>query len=237
MKKYFKVLSADNRSCNGGSTDLAWSLPVENPDGTWTPGEWMPEIQGELELCANGYHLTDADHLLDWLNASVYEAEPSKEMLEGNDKIVCRSVRLLRKMHWSDRIARLFACDCAERVLPIYEKDYPKDKRPRQAIEVARRYAEGKASDSELAAARAAARAAAWDAAGAAARAAAWDAAWTAAWAAAGAAAGAAARTAAWAATRDAARAAERQWQVKRLMWYLGDECGKVIKEAERGNG
>ena len=233
MKKYFKVLSADNRSCNGGSTDLAWSLPVENPDGTWTPGEWMPEIQGDLEFCANGYHLTDTEHLLDWLNASVYEAEPSKEMLEGNDKIVCRSVRLLRKMHWSDRIARLFACDCAERVLPIYEKDYPKDKRPRQAIEVARRYAEGKASDSELAAAWTAARAAAWDAAWTAARAAAWAAAWDAAWDAVWDAARDAAMDATWA----AAWAAERQWQAKRLMWYLGDECGKVIKEAERGNG
>ena len=221
MKKYFKVLSEDNRSCNGGSTDLAWSLPVENPDGTWTPGEWMPEIQGELELYANGYHLTDADHLLDWLNASVYEAEPSKEMLEGNDKIVCRSVRLLRKMHWSDRIARLFACDCAERTLPIFEKDYPDDKRPRHAVEVARLYADGKASESELAAARDAATDAATDAAWDAARAAAWD----------------AARAAAWAAARTAAGDKEHKWQVKRLMWYLGDECGKVIKEAERGNG
>ena len=229
MKKYFKVLSADNRSCNGGSTDLAWSLPVENPDGTWTPGEWMPEIQGELELCANGYHLTDTEHLLDWLNATIYEAEPSEERIESDDKIVCRSVRLLRKMHWDDRVARLFACDCAARVLPIYEKDYPKDKRPRHAVEVARLYADGKASESELAAARDAATDAAMDATWAAA----WDAAWAAVWA--------AARAAAWAAARTAARAAawdkEHKWQVKRLMWYLGDECGKVIKEAERGNG
>ena len=216
---------------------MEWSLPVQNADGSWTPGAWMPEVQGDLELCANGYHLTDTDHLLDWLNASVYEAEPSKEMLEGNDKIVCRSVRLLRKMHWDDRVARLFACDCAERVLPIYEKDYPKDKRPRQAIEVARRYAEGKASDSELAAARAAAWDEAWTAAWDAARTAAWDAAWDAAWAAARDAAGDAAWAAAWDAAGDAAGDKEHKWQVKRLMWYLGDECGKVIKEAERGNG
>ena len=237
MKKYFKVLSADNLCCNGGSTDLAWSLPVENPDGTWTPGEWMPEVQGDLEFCANGYHLTDTEHLLSWLNASVYEAEPSEEKLAGNDKIVCRSVRLLRKMHWSDRIARLFACDCAERTLPIFEKDYPDDKRPRHAVEVARLYADGKASESELAAARDAATDATWAAATDAARAAAWDAAWAAAWDAARAAAWAAARAAARDAAMDATWAAERQWQAKRLMWYLGDECGKVIKEAERGNG
>ena len=81
---------------------------------------------------------------------------------------------------------RLFACDCAEQALPIYEKDYPDDKRPRQAVETARLFAEGKATQEELAAAGAAARAAAWAAARyaayAAADAAAWDAAAAAAW-------------------------------------------------------
>jgi hypothetical protein len=209
MMRYFKVLDINDRSCNGGSPDLVWSLPVQNEDGTWTPGEWMPEVQGNLELCANGYHLTDTDHLLDWLNATIYEAEPSEELIEGDDKIVCRSVRLLRKMHWDDRVARLFACDCAERVLPIYERDYPDDKRPRHVIEVARLFAEGKTSDRELDAARDAAR----DAAGGAA----WDAAWSAAWS--------AAWDAAWGAAWNAARAAacdkERKWQIGRLMKYL----------------
>jgi hypothetical protein len=74
----------------------------------------------------------------------------------------------------SDKLARLFACDCAERVLPIFERRYPDDKRPRTCIEVSRRYAIGQATDQERDAARAAARAAARDAA----RAAAWDAAW-----------------------------------------------------------
>ena len=95
-KRYLKVLDADNRSCNGGSTGLEWSLPVQNADGSWTPGKWMPEVTGDLELCANGYHLTDTEHLLDWLNATIYEAEPSEERIESDGKIVCRSVRLLR---------------------------------------------------------------------------------------------------------------------------------------------
>jgi hypothetical protein len=65
---------------------------------------------------------------------------------------------------------RLFACDCAEQVLPLFEREYPEDKRPRVAIETARRFANGEATQQELAAA--------WDAAGAAAGAAAWAAAW-----------------------------------------------------------
>ena len=48
-----------------------------------------------------------------------------------------------------DRLLRLAACDFAEAVLPIFEKRYPEDKRPRAAIEVARRFANGEATDAE----------------------------------------------------------------------------------------
>ncbi|GAH17203.1 unnamed protein product, partial [marine sediment metagenome] len=110
------------------------------------------------------------------------------------------------------QILRAMAADFAESVLPIFEKQYPADKRPREAIEVARRYARGEATAAAWAAtgaaARAAARAATGAAAWAAARAAAGAATGAAAWAAARAAAGAAARAAAWAAAGDAARAA-----------------------------
>ena len=111
-----------------------------------------------------------------------------------------------------DKVARLMACDFAEEVLPIFKKARPKDKRPEEAIRIARLYAEDKATDKARAAAGAAAEAAAGAAARAAARAAAWAAAEAAAWAAARdaarAAAGAAAGAAAWAAAWDAAGAA-----------------------------
>ena len=35
----------------------------------------------------------------------------------------------------------LIACECAELVLPIFEKEYPNDNRPRKAIKAARAYA------------------------------------------------------------------------------------------------
>ncbi|MBI9081608.1 MAG: hypothetical protein JEY79_17950 [Pseudodesulfovibrio sp.] len=78
-----------------------------------------------------------------------------------------------------DREKRLFACACACRVLPEVEKLNPGDMRPRQAVETAALFAEGSATEDELAAAWAAARAAARDAAWAAY----WDAAWAAYWA------------------------------------------------------
>ena len=56
----------------------------------------------------------------------------------------------------SDTVSRLMAADFAESVLHLYEKSYPEDKRPRLAIEAARKYALG-----DIGAARDAAQAAA----------------------------------------------------------------------------
>jgi hypothetical protein len=121
----------------------------------------------------------------------------------------------------TEKILIEFACRCAEHVLVNYEKLYPDDKRPREAIEAARAYAEGRGS-----AAEAAARAA--EAAEAARAAEADEAAWAAAEAAAEAARAAAeaaaeaAGAAAWAAW--AARAAwadEQEWQTKTFLELL----------------
>ena len=96
------------------------------------------------------------------------------------------ALRAVTKHPDGEMVMRLMAVEFAAAVLPIYEKEYPNDDRPRKAIEAARAYANGKITDKERDAAwvaawaaRAAARDAArdaWDAAGAAAGAAAWDA-------------------------------------------------------------
>lgn len=107
------------------------------------------------------------------------------------------------------RICRLFAADCAEKVLHIFEAERPDDDRPRRAIEVAR---DPSATDSE----RCDAGDAAWDA-GAAVGATARDA----ARAAARAASDEAAEDVAWAAAWAAAVEAAREAQADRLRQYL----------------
>ena len=100
---------------------------------------------------------------------------------------------------------RLFAVRCARRVQHLMT-----DARSVEAIDVAERHANGRATDDELDAAQDAAWSAAWSAARAAAQDAAWsaaqDAARDAAWSAARAAAQDAARDAAWSAAWSAAR-------------------------------
>jgi hypothetical protein len=200
------VLNADLTSRNGGTYQ-------------WVLGEWAPEIAGELVPCENGYHVCQEDDLLNWLGPVICEAEVGGQVLRAGGKTVARTARIVKVLDtWNERTARLFACDCAEQALPVFESQRPDDDRPRTAIEVARRlFARGEATADELAAAWMAA-----DAAVAAARAAA-GAAWDAAWDAAGAAAWMAA-DAARAATRAAAWAAERRWQTERLMAYLRGE-------------
>ncbi len=129
---------------------------------------------------------------------------------------------ILRTELVPEKLLHEVAIYCAEKVLPLFETEYPGDMRPRDAIETMKRRLRGEASDAEFAEAREAA----WDAADrgeelsvdlTAARAAAWDAARAAARAAeavsidylTNAIAAEAARAAAWDAARAAARAAE----------------------------
>jgi hypothetical protein len=170
---YYKVLSKEGKACHGGTGK--WSLPKLQEDGTYKPGRWMPRIADPIP-CERGYHLFERKDVLQWLGDTCYEAEYRGTMVahEDDDKVAVESARLLRPMpNWDDKTLRLFACRVAEDVLPLFERQCPDDDRPRKAIEVMRRYANGEVTGEE----RAAARAAAWAAAWAAARDAAWDAA------------------------------------------------------------
>lgn len=137
------------KSCNGG--DYVWDLPAKNSDGTWTPGNWAKKIYGKLIPCNNGYHICGKNDLVCWLNKEIYEAEYRGEIIRNIDNYLVREVRLLCKIEtWNERVARLFAADCAERVLPNYEARYPNDKRLRLIIKAARDYANGKITSDEL---------------------------------------------------------------------------------------
>ena len=112
----------------------------------------------------------------------------------------------LRAVDGHKKEMRLYAVWCARQVQHLMN-----DPRSLAALDMAERYANGQATDAELAAAQDAELAAAQDAAWAAARDAAWAAARDAAWAAARDAAWAAARDAAWDAARDAQTAEFRR--------------------------
>ena len=71
------------------------------------------------------------------------------------------AVWALRAVDNHGKEIRLFACDCAENVLNLFEMKFPNDNRPRKAIETARQFANGECNEDELNSARAAAETAA----------------------------------------------------------------------------
>lgn len=110
----------------------------------------------------------------------------------------------LRATKVSGNALRHFAADCAESVLPIFEATYPGDSRARTAIETARRYADGLASNDALAVATKAAETAVREA-----------------------------ETSAWAAKYSAKAAWAPAWAAKAAAWVAGDFAWTTGRAAE----
>jgi hypothetical protein len=169
-------------------------------------GDGRPVVVGEtltveppIIPCRQGLHASRRaiDALAYAPGALVCRVRCSGEIVEEGDKLAC-SERTVLWMADAARVLRLFACDIAEDALLAERK---RGREPHadswRAIDVARRWVDGKATDAE----RSAARSAAWSAA----RSAAESAAWSAAESAARSAAESAARSAAWSAAWSAA--------------------------------
>ena len=124
---YYKWLRADR------------SAPIGT--GKWAQGRWK-SVKGDIIPCENGLHLCRQKDLLHHINERLWMAEidPS-DLIECADKIVVRRARIIAPVETiNDRTLRLFACDCAERVVHL-----AKDTRCNDSIAVARRFARGRA--------------------------------------------------------------------------------------------
>jgi hypothetical protein len=156
MIKAYHFICADLRSGEDivGGRDEPWRLgdmrtyvPVRLDAGD---GEFVSET---------GYHssssLWDAMMLADGPIACAVEIlEPLSiggDIEQGYFQI-SRSRKLIAAIDVS-RELRQFACTCAERVLSIFETAYPRDDRPRRAINIARDYARQRATTEDLGAA------------------------------------------------------------------------------------
>ena len=157
-EKLYKWLRSDRTTPTQG---VKWPKRV----GAWTAEETPV-------LCKSGWHGVEAKDAMEHFESGLvlWEVEVRGERVNGGDKFAVSSMRLVREIGSpTDKTLRLLACDIAEDVLHLYEERYPKDSRVRDCISVARRYANGEATEED----RAAARATTWAAAG--------DAAWAAA--------------------------------------------------------
>jgi hypothetical protein len=172
-------------------------------------------------MCVSGWHLATHEGIAEHARtgAVLWIAEGRGEFVAAGDKVAFSSARLVSQVGTLTQIIAVqWAAECAKRVLRHYEDRYPEDKRPREAIQAALKWAKDPTEANRAATAAASNAAYAAYAAATAANAA------SAAYAAATAAASNAdaAYAAAIAAYVADAREKEREWQSDRLLKLLG---------------
>ena len=131
-------------------------------------GEKISVDPEKLKPCKYGLHasikILDALSFVSWSDSIACRVKLSGKIINSDNKLVA-SERTVISWCESDIILQKFACNIAEDVLPIFEKSYPDDNRPRKSIEAKRLWLENKISYEDLIDARSAASAAASDAA------------------------------------------------------------------------
>jgi hypothetical protein len=103
----------------------------------WTPDETP-------KLCASGWHLATHQGIAEHVRtgAVLWIAEGRGASVAADDKVAFSSARLVSQVGTLTQvIAVQWAAECARRVLKHYEDRYPEDKRPREAIQAALKWA------------------------------------------------------------------------------------------------
>ena len=99
MSEYYKVIGADNKSCNGGDFDWTGYLPKNGK-----PGEWTPKIEN-IAACERGYHVTKYWNMWYEAGCRIFECEVDgvvvtacESVVGVVDKVVCTRIRLCKEI-------------------------------------------------------------------------------------------------------------------------------------------
>jgi hypothetical protein len=98
-QKYYKVISADNKSCHGGDFDWTAYLPKGKK-----PGKWTPRIENVV-ACKSGYHVTKYWNMWYEAGCRIFECEVDGVVVPAGgsavgvvDKVVCTRIRLCKEI-------------------------------------------------------------------------------------------------------------------------------------------
>jgi hypothetical protein len=173
MIKLWKSMSEGLRS---GYGNMAWEI-----------GKWY-KIKGKLEMCQNGFHASEKIFdAMQWVNLeNLAQVEVRGKSIIQDDKQCWSEMRIIKVWKWTKQDSVALAIFAAELVIDNFEKEYPKDHRPRKAIEAAKKWLENPTEKNRKAA-----------------EAVAWSTAWSTAWY-------------AWSTARSAARSAWSAWVAAR---------------------
>lgn len=112
----------------------------EHGNHKWKIGEWY-SVSGDVHTCYRGFHgsrtIADALGYVQGNVLAICEVRGSSSL--DDDKEAWESMKIVRAYKWTKADSVALAIYAAEEVLKIYEKLYPNDDRPRNAIEAARK--------------------------------------------------------------------------------------------------
>lgn len=108
---------------------------------TWKIGKWE-KCGAELSMCNHGLHCSkEINQAFSFVSGEVLaKVEVKGKKLVDDDKECYSDMRIVKAWKWTKKDSVSLAIYAAELVIGIYEKKYPKDDRPRKAIEAAKNW-------------------------------------------------------------------------------------------------
>ena len=107
----------------------------------WKIGKWY-SVTGNIEACVSGFHCSDGVY-----QAFLYVQGPILARVEvrgdsdiEEDKSAWREMKVSKAYKWTKKDSVALSIYAAELCINNYEKEYPNDLRPREAIEAAKRW-------------------------------------------------------------------------------------------------
>jgi hypothetical protein len=175
----------------------------------WKIGEWSKPIKN-LELCESGYHCSkEIYQAFSYVQGEILAEVQCKGKHESSkDKEVWETMRITKAYKWQKKDSVALSIYAAELCIDTFEKEYPEDKGPREAIEAAKKWLKNPTKKNRSAA----------------------ESAWSAARSAAASARSAA--ESAWSAARSARSAAESAWSAAESAWSAAESA--LIKKISK---
>jgi hypothetical protein len=105
----------------------------------WRVGKW--NHIDELEICQSGLHCSKTPYqAFSFVQGEVLAIVETKgKSIIQDDKECWSDMKIVKTYKWTKKDSVAFAIYAAELVIKNYEKEYPNDKRPREAIEAAKK--------------------------------------------------------------------------------------------------
>ena len=119
---------------------LRTGLKSENGNVKWEVGVWKM-FRGELKMCEAGFHCSVEPYdAFSFVQGEILaEVEVRGKSLVEENKEVWSEMRVVKAYRWTKKDSLKLAIYCAELVLENFERKFPNDKRPREAIEAAKK--------------------------------------------------------------------------------------------------